>query len=495
MPGVSRSPLKPIRSGRSQQTPQPQSSQQRSLRRTPKSTPSLFKQTLRPISSASHSQNKGRPSRGDRQAAEQGSSSQPTRSDNFGSVTKKRKLANAPQALQQPLLQTPTARPVTNAPPSGVPETELQLSITDKQQGSGSGRVVGNESAQDLSIRDTSSKKRRKKRKSIVQVIRKRPSLGPARSAPQQSAPQQAVISPPILSDSDQLLSQAPDDSAQPGRSNQLPITSPQEKVTRKTKRKKRVSIGKLPKHRKKPVEQLQTVPTSRESNSSPLAEVQNESRKGSRLPSKKTRESTRNQLPVVDEEEELRDEVGLENGDKDEDVDHSSKSRGTNVSLEGLKKHRPRVSLRGSDRAPAKDLGLTTGSKSATIENPQMRRSFKRTLASIPITVHRLSGIQEPNDEDLLGGAAPFPKKVGVNAIDVLSQICREIIEKTIDTIQKGADNESNDQSRAELNRKKNCVEMFGNELDGRLFQMVSFFASNSRLQHQANILLDRGT
>ena len=96
----------------------------------------------------------------------------------------------------------------------------------------------------------------------------------------------------------------------------------------------------------------------------------------------------------------------------------------------------------------------------------------------SVPITVHRLSRLRalvfEDDDEDILAGPAPFPKKSGVNAIDVLGQVCREMIAKSMDTLQRGAQNEGHEGEKSEWKRKRKVVEMFGNELDARLFQMV---------------------
>ena len=95
-----------------------------------------------------------------------------------------------------------------------------------------------------------------------------------------------------------------------------------------------------------------------------------------------------------------------------------------------------------------------------------------------IPVTVHRISRLHKLNflDEEGndLAGPPPLPKKSSVNAIDVLGQICREMIAKTVENLREGGERERVDKRKAEWRRKRKTVEVFGEELDSRLFQMV---------------------
>lgn len=61
-----------------------------------------------------------------------------------------------------------------------------------------------------------------------------------------------------------------------------------------------------------------------------------------------------------------------------------------------------------------------------------------------------------------------------------MLSQICRETLEKTLATLKTGIANETNATRRAEWTRKRKAVEAFGSELDGRLLDLSEMLDSN---------------
>ena len=95
----------------------------------------------------------------------------------------------------------------------------------------------------------------------------------------------------------------------------------------------------------------------------------------------------------------------------------------------------------------------------------------------SIPITVHRLThfpvGSPSSVEDDVLSGPPTFPNKSSVNAIDVLSQICREVVGKTVRSLQLAEAKERGEQQRIEQH-KREVIELYGFELDARLYQMV---------------------
>ena len=118
----------------------------------------------------------------------------------------------------------------------------------------------------------------------------------------------------------------------------------------------------------------------------------------------------------------------------------------------------------------------------------------------TVPITVHRLANISaldalsndssassnEADSADELSARTKYPNQGGVNPADVLNQISREALEKTLTTIKNSIENESNPARRAECVRKRKAVEAFGAELEGRLFDMSEVLDSNFILTWQ---------
>lgn len=112
----------------------------------------------------------------------------------------------------------------------------------------------------------------------------------------------------------------------------------------------------------------------------------------------------------------------------------------------------------------------------------------------TVPVTVYRLanasalgadangSGDEEEESADELSTRrrTKLPNRGGVNPADVLSQICRETLEKTLTTLKDGIANEKNSTQRAEWTRKRKAVEAFSSELDGRLLDLSEMLDSN---------------
>ncbi|KAE9366873.1 hypothetical protein N431DRAFT_384876 [Stipitochalara longipes BDJ] len=108
---------------------------------------------------------------------------------------------------------------------------------------------------------------------------------------------------------------------------------------------------------------------------------------------------------------------------------------------------------------------------KSKTSKNPKIRVG-----SPIPVTVHRLSRAPMYDEDelhaDILNAEIPRTKRGGVNAIDVLSQICQEIIGAGVDTLEDGCNRCEDPVLRREYKTKLRAVEAFGDELQTRLLE-----------------------
>ena len=148
--------------------------------------------------------------------------------------------------------------------------------------------------------------------------------------------------------------------------------------------------------------------------------------------------------------------------------------------------------------RKSKKTAAETTPTEEPAESEPARERRKPREPRgeTVPVTVHRLAnssalgmmyasgGSDEENedsaDELSTRQKTKLPKRGGVNPADVLGQICRETLEKTLTALKNGIENESNTQRRAEWTRKRKAVEAFGSELDGRLLDLSEMLDSN---------------
>ncbi|KAK2749890.1 hypothetical protein FQN57_005307 [Myotisia sp. PD_48] len=131
----------------------------------------------------------------------------------------------------------------------------------------------------------------------------------------------------------------------------------------------------------------------------------------------------------------------------------------------------------RGRKKATRKPTEQQTESRERKANKKREPRS------TVPVTVQRLaniSALQEDPDTTAPLQEISIPSRGGVNAADVLSQICRETLDKTVSTLQSAIERESNRARRAEWNWKRKAVEAFGSELEGRLFSMSELLDSN---------------
>ncbi|KAG4430993.1 hypothetical protein IFR05_013521 [Cadophora sp. M221] len=91
-----------------------------------------------------------------------------------------------------------------------------------------------------------------------------------------------------------------------------------------------------------------------------------------------------------------------------------------------------------------------------------------------VPVIVHRLTlpplYDENESDADILNSEMPHMKRSGVNAIDVLSQVCQEIISLHMNSLEQMGNNCEDSASRREYKTKWDAVEAFGKELQLRL-------------------------
>lgn len=128
----------------------------------------------------------------------------------------------------------------------------------------------------------------------------------------------------------------------------------------------------------------------------------------------------------------------------------------------------------------------------------PKTRKPRQPRGETVPVTVHRLANaallggeLFESSDEDDANspdGASNIqptglPSRGGVNPADVLAQICRETLEKTLTTLKTGIENEANATRRAEWTLRRKAVEAYGAELEGRLSDLSEMLDSNFML------------
>lgn len=126
-------------------------------------------------------------------------------------------------------------------------------------------------------------------------------------------------------------------------------------------------------------------------------------------------------------------------------------------------------------------------------------RKKAKSRGETVPVTVHRLANIaslmgdgissadEESADELSTNRAIKLPNRGGVNPADVLSQVCRETLEKTLTTLKNGISNETNPARHSEYVRKTKAVEGYWTELEGRLLELSETHDNNYMLGVQA--------
>ncbi len=108
-------------------------------------------------------------------------------------------------------------------------------------------------------------------------------------------------------------------------------------------------------------------------------------------------------------------------------------------------------------------------------------KSSSRKSAETIPVVVHRLTKPvlygEDDTEADLLNEDIPFSKRSGINAVDVLSQFCEEVVESGLAALEEGASNAEDAATRKEYRTKMRAVEAFQEELRTRLLELVCDF------------------
>ncbi|KAK8016363.1 hypothetical protein PG993_014552 [Apiospora rasikravindrae] len=130
------------------------------------------------------------------------------------------------------------------------------------------------------------------------------------------------------------------------------------------------------------------------------------------------------------------------------------------------------------SQESPAKQSQpKASKTKAKAKSKPESKVRRRRSDGEpIPIGVQRYTKPQRINEDDseadILTAEIPFTNRGGVNVVDVLSQICEEVIEANLVTLQEAAVQAENAPMKKEYRTKLRALEAFQEELRTRLLE-----------------------
>ena len=375
----------------------------------------------------------------------------------MGVTTKRRKLSDVTELLEQKredgeghLADLPANEEPTNTGGS-VEET-----------GNGDQKAAGGDGE------EAEKKRKRKKRKSIVQGVKKRPSLITSKVIPKHTEHSAEILSDPI-----EEPSQKDDDVPYSANATEaVPTSSPMQPMRTQRKRKKRKSIGQQARPRRKSVaanhiSSVQQQPPSDSGRLQVPSPSIGQSRSDYEVSSPETQA---NALKVEDEQDGLL--IADYQSDHEPTPTHAVQS--TRPTKQTTQRSAPRPE--GPKKTATKvRVRKTTGPTTSIVAQRSPKARSREVRGAIPITVHRLSRLPVSDEEDDPPASAnPIPKKAGFTAADVLSQLCEEVFTQTIESLGRASNRDRDGKAREERKRKREVIEAYQDEVNGRLFQIV---------------------
>ncbi|KAK6949466.1 hypothetical protein Daesc_009546 [Daldinia eschscholtzii] len=144
-----------------------------------------------------------------------------------------------------------------------------------------------------------------------------------------------------------------------------------------------------------------------------------------------------------------------------------------------------PELHSRAEDERPAKKSRQKKVRGSPAVQSqPKPPKKKKDKLPpkrrsdgeAIPIIVQRYTKRMHLNEDDtngdILNADIPFSNRGGVNVIDVLSQVCDEVVESSLETLHEAAVNAKDAATKKEFRTKLRALEAFKEELRTRLLE-----------------------
>ncbi|KAI9674865.1 MAG: hypothetical protein M1829_003605 [Trizodia sp. TS-e1964] len=192
------------------------------------------------------------------------------------------------------------------------------------------------------------------------------------------------------------------------------------------------------------------------------------------------------NRLPQAENKrkviERLRSEADINESDEPIEDDEIE-----NILSSPLKKGKKKASSIGNQTQNPRHSSLRSQDQSQDSQiaddEPAPRRSRRGPAKEyVPITVHRIPKHLLPDDEDdedPISRGSNFFHRGGVNAVDVLAQLCKETIDKIGESMLATGD-ENAGGKRAENHRKRKVVEAFGLEVGERCFELTEALDTN---------------
>lgn len=191
----------------------------------------------------------------------------------------------------------------------------------------------------------------------------------------------------------------------------------------------------------------------------------------------KRPRRSLRNSLP-----EDSIQEVGeVEPEEAPAKRRRRSKQGLANWSPAKQKQGKPKKKTKPKASERQKKAKAVTKKPTVADETPEGDNTFEVTVQRF---TRRPQPGEEDSDQDIFDIDIPFGSRSGVNTIDVLSQLCDEVIQRSLDLLE-GALNQTGDSfSKKECRIKLLALKAYREELKTRFLQHVSLAPSGVELR-----------